>query len=67
MDSSKFHTVTPAEVAGQPLILIETDSHWVLAPKLEPDLEPGTLLIYNDQLWSITWTSDTGFGDLISH
>jgi hypothetical protein len=66
MENNGVHTVEPA-AAGETLILLETDSYWVVAPKLDARLEPGAAIIYQDQLWSITWTSDMGFGEAAMH
>jgi hypothetical protein len=66
MEPSGVHTVEPA-AAGETLILLETDEYWVVAPRLDNRLEPGAAIIYQDQVWSITWTSDSGFGEATRH
>ncbi len=66
-DAVSFRTLTSAEVADQTLILIETAAQWYLAPKLDPELEPGTMFLYDDRLWTVTWDSVQGFGEITFH
>ena len=66
-DSSNFLTVAASETAGQSFVLIETTTHWFLAPKLDPNLQPGTMVIYNERLWKVTWASDHGFGEMTTN
>ncbi len=63
MDPSNFQSVAPSETAGKTLVLIETASHWFLAPKLDPELEPGVRFLYNERMWTVIWDSDQGFGE----
>jgi len=47
---------------GGRLILVESSTEWVLAPKFDPSLQVGSAFEILGTLWHVTWESDEGFG-----
>ena len=31
------------------------------------DFVPGTVFLYDDRVWTVTWDSDQGFGEILFH
>jgi hypothetical protein len=56
-------TELPAEVIAAGLVLAECDGEWVLASKFDPRLTVGSRFRVGDQVWTVTWESDEGFGE----
>ena len=51
----------PATEHGD-LILVESDSLWVLTARFDPRLTVGAVFELAGELWTVTWESDHGFG-----
>ena len=47
---------------GGCLILVESSSEWVLAPKFDDDLQVGSVFEILGTEWRVIWESHEGFG-----
>jgi len=48
---------------GRGIILMESESEWLLLPKFDPRLQVGTSFEHLGLRWVVTWESTEGFGD----